>query len=416
MTDFVFETNPPEAVTNFLRNKELLPTIGYRDLAAQEHAFAFTVARSTGFDILGDIRGALVTALEEGKTFAQFQAELEPLLARKGWTGFTLGGDGVSGENDLIELGTPRRLRTIFDANMRSARAAGAWERTQRNKAFLPYLIYTLGPSEEHRPHHADKEGLILPVDHPFWRVWYFPNGWGCKCGARAISAREAQRLGGVSDEPDVPDVQVRNRETGEIRTVPQGVDPEWASNPGLERQDNLRRTLFARQSVTRPDLTETMVRVGFADLRSRPFMQSFLRGELTDDPRVSLPVAVLPERFRDLAGHEGTVIGWTGRSAARHNPSVEINYPDAKEWDLLQLLIDQGTGWIQTGPTGKRWINFILYHEGRWLHATLTSLPKRAELWLNTFKRRSPDPARPPRPSQTHRRGPGERFDIGEG
>ena len=63
--------------------------------------------------------------------------------------------DPETGETREVELGSPRRLKTIYSTNMRTARAAGQWERIQRTKATHPYLLYELGPSGEHRPEHV---------------------------------------------------------------------------------------------------------------------------------------------------------------------------------------------------------------------------------------------------------------------
>ena len=46
---------------------------------------------------------------------------------------------------------SPGRLQTIFSANMRSARAAGQWDRIQRTKDALPYLLYVRTTSKEPR-------------------------------------------------------------------------------------------------------------------------------------------------------------------------------------------------------------------------------------------------------------------------
>ena len=48
---------------------------------------------------------------------------------------------------------------------MRSARGAGQWDRIQRTKKLMPYLIYELGPSSDHRPEHEAWAGTCLPVE-----------------------------------------------------------------------------------------------------------------------------------------------------------------------------------------------------------------------------------------------------------
>ena len=46
-----------------------------------------------------------------------------------------------TGEVERVELGTPRRLKTIYVTNAWVARAVGQWERIQRTKDARPWLV-----------------------------------------------------------------------------------------------------------------------------------------------------------------------------------------------------------------------------------------------------------------------------------
>ena len=78
-------------------------------------------------DLLRDIRGALDRALAEGRTMEQFRAGIEPVLRASGWWGKRTLTDPLTGETREVQLGSARRLRVIFDTNMRTAYAAGRW-------------------------------------------------------------------------------------------------------------------------------------------------------------------------------------------------------------------------------------------------------------------------------------------------
>lgn len=227
---------PTEALT-FFRAKKLQVGFDYRDVWREEHATAFTAAKAMNMDVLLTLRDGVDQALAEGKTFAQFKRELTPLLQRLGWWGVDEMPDPVTGERRLVQLGSPRRLKTIYDANLRTARAAGQWERIQRNRASHPYLLYRLGPSENHREQHVRWSGLLLPVDDPFWKTHFPPNGWGCKCWIRQVSQREYERLKATGDylteAPAQPLREWINKRTGEVEQVPDGIDPGWDTNPG---------------------------------------------------------------------------------------------------------------------------------------------------------------------------------------
>ena len=237
---------PRDAVAALLaRGGRLDPSFSWLDVWQEEHARAFTVAKSAGFDILGDIHGELVKALEEGRTFEQFAADLTPMLQRKGWWGRRMMADPDTGEIRAAQLGSPRRLRTVFDTNMRVSYEAGHWAMFERNKAARPFLRYVHIDPELHqensRPHHAALHNLVLPVDHPFWAIFAPPNGWGCRCTLQQLSQRDVDRLLRDGEQLlfEPPTIEMRpwtNWRTGEILHVPEGVDPGWAYNPGREQ------------------------------------------------------------------------------------------------------------------------------------------------------------------------------------
>lgn len=234
---------PLEAILAFQgRGGNLSPTVSWLDMWEEEHARAFTVARSAGYDILSDIHGELLKALAEGSSFRDFARDLQPALERKGWWGRKLVPDPETGELVATQLGSTRRLATIFDANMRVSYAAGHWARFEQHKATRPYLRYVHVDPELHqpdsRPHHARMHNLVLLVDHPHWRTWATPNGWGCRCTLQQLSQRDIDRLIAEGEElqfepPIVGERSFVNRRTGEVVRVPDGIDPGWAYNPG---------------------------------------------------------------------------------------------------------------------------------------------------------------------------------------
>lgn len=258
---FTFPGEPSPEVLAYFKNKGWKPAFSYKDVWGQEHAFAFTVAKALQMDVLTAIREALEKALAEGIPFKQFQRELTPRLQELGWWGQKKVEDPATGQKVPSQLGSPRRLKVIYWANLRSARAAGQWDRAQRTKDALPYFLYELGPSERHRPEHAAKAGLVLPIDDPFWNSWMPQNGWGCKCRVRQIGAAEAQRKGGAGTAPVVPLKTWRNSRTGEVLQVPAGIDPAWDTNPGKHRQQALDRVLAGKIAEMPDDLAQVAIR-----------------------------------------------------------------------------------------------------------------------------------------------------------
>ncbi len=180
----------PEAAIAYFRDKGYALTWSWRDMWEEAHALAFTVAKSAGFDVLGDIRGAVDRALAEGQTLRQFSRGLEPVLRRKGWWG------RVTKDGKTIELGSPRRLRTIYATNLRTAHAAARHQQQKRSAESLPYWQYDAIDDSRTRPSHAALDGLVFRHDDPIWQTHYPPNGFNCRCKVRALTERQVRRRG----------------------------------------------------------------------------------------------------------------------------------------------------------------------------------------------------------------------------
>ena len=136
-------------------------------------------------------------AIAEGGTLGAFQDELEPLLARRGWWGRAPMLDPVTGETRIVQLGSPHRLRTIFETNLRASYAAGRWERIQRVAERLPYLRYVAVLDGRTREEHAAWHGTVALASDDFWRGHALsPNGWGCRCLVQQLGEEDHERFG----------------------------------------------------------------------------------------------------------------------------------------------------------------------------------------------------------------------------
>lgn len=207
-------------------------SFAWQDTASYEHAVSFTVAKMMDEDMLAETRAAMTDALANGTDFATFQKRLKPYLMARGWWGQAVMGDPDTGEIQKVQLGSTRRLRTIYHTNLHTAYAAGQWERIQRNKKLFPYLKYIPSDAAEPRESHKPFYGMVLPVDDPFWSTHFPPNGWGCKCNVRALTREQAEKTG-ISKSPVLKDVEHINTRTGEVEYYPEGVNPSFAHNPG---------------------------------------------------------------------------------------------------------------------------------------------------------------------------------------
>ena len=228
---------PPAEAVRYFRRKGFRIAFDWRDVWQEEHGVAFTVAKAMRDDILRDTREAVDEAIAEGTTLRDFRKRLEPILQAKGWWGRKVMTDPETGVARAVQLGSPRRLKIIFDTNMRTAHAAGRWHRIQQVKERRPYLRYVAVLDERTRHQHRTWHGTVRPVDDPFWDTHFPPNGWRCRCTVQQLSERDLQRFGySVSPPPKLKTRAWRNKRTGKVVWVPKGVDPGFAYNAGKAR------------------------------------------------------------------------------------------------------------------------------------------------------------------------------------
>lgn len=368
---YAFNPGPPPEASRFLRNKLLRPSFHWQDVEPEEHAVAFTVAKATQVDVLETIREEVQRAIDQGIPFAEFQKTLKPRLEKLGWWGKAEMVDPLTGEKVVAQLGSPRRLRTIYRANLRSARAAGQWERIQRTKDALPYLEYRLGPSERHRPHHAAKEGIVLPADDPFWAAWYPPNGWGCKCWVRQLTQRGAE-VRGISKSPEVPMHDVRNKRTGEIKRVPVGIDPGWEQNPGQKRLRHLERLTAGKLDAANHATAYVAARDMATSWRAARILK--------DGGKGWVPVAMLTNDLAAGLGVKTRVVHMSDASASKqlvNHPELDVN-DYARFADML--------GDARVVRTGERHISLVSRDDDLPWIAVLKSARDGAEVFLVSF------------------------------
>ena len=382
---FSFPGPVPREALAYFRAKDLRPGFDYRDVWGQEHAHAFTVAKAIQLDVLDDLREAVDEALAEGKTFRQFSKDLTPTLQKKGWWGKKEQLDPKTGEDRTVQLGSPRRLRTIYRSNLRAARAAGQWQRIQRTTDTHPYLLYELGPSERHRPQHVAWAGTLLPADDPWWQTHFTPNGWGCKCRVRQVSKREAQRRGGVTTRPRHDPVEWVNTRNGVTQKVDRGLDPAWAGNPGVDRARVLQDSLAEKIEVANEDLARAAVR----QVVESPLLERHLRPREGRYPKGDLPIAFLDRKHADALGSRTQLARMTEyTSDKQRNIHPDLTAKDYRV-QLPRLLTRDHAVIRQTEYQGVEINNLEFYaYRGGKLYKAVVRLVAKRNLRLVTFHR----------------------------
>ncbi len=205
----------------FFRQKlgNLVPTERWDDMQKEAHDRGFMVAGASKADLLSDLAAAVDTAISQGTSLEAFRKDFKAITARHGWA--------YKGDFNW-------RTRVIYQTNMATSYAAGRL--AQQREAGFGYLMYRHSDSVAHpRPQHVSWSGLVRPIDDPWWRSHYPPNGWGCQCRTMGVrTPDEAKRFGGRDEE--APDDGIDTK-TGE----PMGIDKGWGYMPGNTVTDTVR-------------------------------------------------------------------------------------------------------------------------------------------------------------------------------
>ena len=297
----------PSEALDYIKNKKLKVGFSYKDVWNEEHATAFTVAKAMQIDVLSDIKSTVETAIKDGHSFEHFKKDLQPTLIKKGWWGRKTMTDPLTGEEIDAQLGSDRRLKTIYDTNLRSAFQKAQYDRTMASDLH-PYLMYRVGNSAHHRPQHLAWDGLILPKDDPFWDKHLPPNEYGCKCYTRAISEPRKQRYerDGIRVPPKADGsgagvIRVKtkapaeeyttyfNERKGFIERIPKGVAPGFNWNQGKTGRDfQSAAVLFNKAEEKFPEQLEELAKVFFTNTIKQSEFDNFVdlayKGQINGD------------------------------------------------------------------------------------------------------------------------------------
>ena len=386
----------PKQALDYIKNKSLRPAFSYKDVWNEEHATAFTVAKAMQLDVLSDIKTAVEKAIENGTTFDQFKKDLKPTLVQKGWWGKREMTDPLTGETINAQLGSDRRLRTIYSTNLRSAYQKGQYDRTMASDAH-PYLMYRIGASLRHREQHLKWNNLILPKDDPLWNSIFPPNGYGCKCYTVAVTQarKEKYEQNGVPYYDNWEHKTVRqpaqttaprmtydvyeNVRKGIVERIPKGITPGFNWNQGkADRVFSSAQALAKKFTVSMNDSNseflksiagDRIFRANFQGFVDKSFNGTHKGHEITAAGFLDNAVVQWLRKNVGIDVGTNTVIGLESRlikgiKATRHG----IQKTDAEI--LLDTMLNGKVYWLNDG-NGNRIKDGLLYlfpvNENEW-------------------------------------------------
>ncbi|MEG1573401.1 MAG: phage minor head protein, partial [Bacteroidales bacterium] len=118
--------------------------------------------------------------------------------------------------------------KQYLQAERHQVMAAGTqgsrWIDIQESKDTHPFLEYVTARDERVREEHLALDGIILPIDDPFWERYYPPNGWRCRCATRKLSDREAEHKSEAykgKEKMEMPNSETAQKMAGKVVAKP---------------------------------------------------------------------------------------------------------------------------------------------------------------------------------------------------
>lgn len=232
----------PTAVYEYLKSKKPQAHFDYDEIVHDAHKKAFTIAKMTNLDLLKDMQSSLTKAFKDGIGFNEWKNSVKPMLAKKGWLGNIKVKDPKTGEEKEIYVGN-RRLRTIFNTNMRTAYAKARYE--SQMQSLGEYFRYTAVLDSRTREAHRKLHGKTLPKTDKFWDTNYPPNGWGCRCKVQVLTEAECVARGIVP--------------LADGSFLPQAAEKDFAYNPG--KVDKTDKILKGKQDKVLDAVTSSLAK-----------------------------------------------------------------------------------------------------------------------------------------------------------
>ncbi len=179
----------------FFRRKLHLPTEKWNDIRQSAHDRAFVVAGAQKADLLADLHASILEHMDGGGGLESYRKDFRRIVEQHGWTGWT--GEGT-------KAGEAWRTRVTYMTNLRTSYAAGRYKQLTEN-GIKWFMWKHSGLAKDPRPEHLAWDGLVLPADHPFWKLHFppqIPPHWGCRCRVVGVTNPELSKsLGGDPDK-----------------------------------------------------------------------------------------------------------------------------------------------------------------------------------------------------------------------
>lgn len=145
-------------------------------------------------------------------------------------------------------------LRTEYQLATQSARSAEQWQQIVEESEVLPWLRYDAVLDGRVRDAHKALHGTTKRWDDDFWKEYYPPNGYNCRCDVIQLSQAEEKEPASYPDEKEIPIALRHNpgatervfstkhpyfKNTPDVRSINNQVSDLYVYDLAEERADN---------------------------------------------------------------------------------------------------------------------------------------------------------------------------------
>lgn len=400
---YAFTLAPAKAVEYF-RMKGHKISWNWYDTYQEANAKAFTVAKVARLDVLKDIRGAVDGAIANGTIFADFKKDLEPTLRNKGWWGKQIVVDS-QGVAEQVQLGSVRRLKTIYGTNLQTSYMAGRWKGMAENASERPYWQYIAIDDAATRDKHRAMHKRVFRWDDPIWQSMYPPNDWGCRCRVRALTEKQVKQKGlsvEASDGKLRESMELVSKRTGETQPVT-GYDlgggetfkpgAGWSYNPGaahwqpdLDNYPYATAKQYIEGAVSGPPFEDFYRRIDKAVTQTTAQRPGLSNAVLLDEvkPLLSkewMPVASLAPNLQAVMAVQTNQVLLSQDTLAKQLINRAGQPVSLASYRQIQSAINNATDIIQTAR------NLTFYHtEGNQLFRLVLKRTQPGELFVVSY------------------------------
>jgi SPP1 gp7 family putative phage head morphogenesis protein len=156
---------PPKEAIEYFKAKKILSSKDFQALEAEARSAAFTVGSIYKDDILQAFKDEIENALTNGASQQTVIKRFKSILSG-------------AGHRELGDF----HLETVFRTNMQMAYGVGRRRQMEEVSDLLPFWEYSAVADDRTRPTHRSLDGVVLPVDNPFWNEHFPPWGFNCRC------------------------------------------------------------------------------------------------------------------------------------------------------------------------------------------------------------------------------------------